>query len=142
MRSKLRAMGGGAAPLRAPRVHRAHGSKITLPRYYEVIPGQLIHAHVPFESLESLETLELAAALGESGNGSDVPELAEEKEHVRYPPAIAQEGAFNLVKFYGLERSLVHAVLSETFSEKLEFPFLPDEALQYVFACIRMHENG
>ena len=42
-------------------------------------------------------------------------------------PSLPQEDAFNLVKFYTLERSLVYSILSATFTEKLEFPFLPDE---------------
>ena len=46
---------------------------------------------------------------------------------VRYPPAVEQEDAYNLVKFYTLERSLVYSILAATFTEKLEFPFLPDE---------------
>ena len=39
-----------------------------------------------------------------------------------------QEDAFNLVKFYSLDRSLVYSILAAAFTEKLEFPFLPDEA--------------
>jgi hypothetical protein len=46
----------------------------------------------------------------------------------RYPPAVDQEDAYNLVKFYTLERSLVWSIMAATFTEKLEFPFLPDEA--------------
>ena len=55
------------------------------------------------------------------GGGGPGPELT-----VRYPPAVEQEDAFNLVKFYTLERSLVWSILA-AFTEKLEFPFLPDE---------------
>lgn len=79
-------------------MHRAHGSELTLPRYYERLPDNLIHAHVPLDSLESLEQLEAQAAdekLVETED--DAP-----RDHTRYPPAVAQEGAFNLVKFCAL----------------------------------------
>ena len=42
-------------------------------------------------------------------------------------PWTLQDDAYNLVKFYTLERSLVWSILAATFTEKLEFPFLPDE---------------
>jgi hypothetical protein len=124
--------GGNRKELQAPRVHRAHGSELTLPVYYQRLPENLIY--VPLESLETLEQLEAEAAAAE-GSESD-PDDAEraQREQIRYPPAVAQEGAFNLVKFYGLERSLVRAVLSQTFTEKLEFPFLPDEAEHLIIA--------
>lgn len=57
---------------------------------------------------------------------------------MRYPPAVEQEDAYNLVKFYTLERSLVYSILAATFTDKLEFPFLPDEAEHLI---ISLSEN-
>lgn len=103
--------------LHAPRVHRAHGSELTLPRQYTPAEGdELGYAHTTCESLESVEELEeaaAAAAVAEGGDGVADEADAAGGEHTRYPPAVAQENAFNLVKFYGLERSLAHAMLSQ-----------------------------
>ena len=101
-RCKLRANGGDSRDLSATRVHRAHGSEITLPQYFEKVPEHLIHSQVPIESIESIEEQQEQAA--EHGEGGEAPEGGDME---RYPPAVAQESAFNLVKFYGLERSLV-----------------------------------
>ena len=101
-KSKLREAGNreSGRELQAPRVHRAHGSQITLPRCYERIPENLIHGQVPLESIESIEELEQA---GEAAGETEVPTPG--AEHVRYPPAVAQEDAFNLVKFCAPLRS-------------------------------------
>jgi hypothetical protein len=97
-KSKLRETGSkDGQELQAPRVHRAHGSQITLPRYYERVPENLIHMQVPLDSIETIEQLETQAAAACDAEGEEA-----EGEHVRYPPAVAQEGAFNLVKFCAL----------------------------------------
>ena len=101
-RCKLRV--NGAAELSATRVHRAHGSDITLPQYFEKVPEHLIHAQVPIESIESIQMQQEQAQAAERAEGDNVDG---HDELERYPPAVAQESAFNLVKFYGLERSLV-----------------------------------
>ena len=101
-RCKLRVNGGDGRELSATRVHRAHGSEITLPQYFEKVPEHLIHSQLPIESIESIEEQQMQATERE--------DVSEAGEMERYPPAVAQESAFNLVKFYGLERSLVSAV--------------------------------
>ena len=60
---------------------------------------------------------------------------------MRYPPAVEQEDAYNLVKFYTLERSLVWSILAATFTEKLEFPFLPDEA-EHLIISLAEHRSS
>ena len=124
------------------RVQRVRGTSVVLPKSYEVAP----------DGVQSLAHLEekwgtvagVAKGLAEAAEGTTKgaappcpsipsPSAAPEKEGdeqftVRYPPAVEQEDAYNLVKFYTLERSLVFSILAATFTEKLEFPFLPDES--------------
>ena len=45
-----------------------------------------------------------------------------------------------MVKFYTLERSLVWSILAATFTEKLEFPFLPDEA-EHLIISLAEHRS-
>ena len=112
------------------RVPRVKGTDVVLPKTYQVAP----------EGVQSLEELQRGwAPLGETVGATSAEEGEEDEgrgsaaagaEHeltVRYPPAVEQEDAYNLVKFYTLERSLVWSILAATFTEKLEFPFLPDE---------------
>ena len=100
------------------RVQRAAGTTLVLPKTYKVAPegavsiGEL-EQHLEERGEESAEQRGAAERMGE------------EEYLTRYPPAVEQEDAYNLVKFYTLERSLVWSILAATFTEKLEFPFLP-----------------
>ena len=73
-----------------------------------------------------------AAADGGGGDGGDGEDGVERL--TRYPPAVEQEDAFNLVKFYALDRSLAVSILRATISEKLEYPFVPDETEHLVIS--------
>ena len=66
---------------------------------------------------------------GDGGEGEDGVERL-----TRYPPAVEQEDASNLVKFYALDRSLAVSILRATISEKLEYPFVPDETEHLIIA--------
>ena len=121
------------------RVQRVKGTDVVLPKTYQVAPDgavSLAQLEQRFEGGAAGSIAGVAAgsvALAEAGGvacsgvGGSASGGAEEHT-VRYPPAVEQEDAFNLVKFYTLERSLVWSILAATFTEKLEFPFLPDEA--------------
>jgi len=132
------------------RVQRVKGTDVVLPKSYQVAPEGSV-------SLETLETtlersfqrsgLEGAAAAAASvvssveGGVESADVAANAEEHtVRYPPAVEQEDAYNLVKFYTLERSLVWSILAATFTEKLEFPFLPDEA-EHLIISLAEHRS-
>ena len=111
------------------RVQRVKGTDVVLPKTYEVAPDGALSLEALQQHYESspssveAEADEPARVQGDSTNANAHEELT-----VRYPPAVEQEDAYNLVKFYTLERSLVYSILAATFTDKLEFPFLPDEA--------------
>ena len=105
------------------RVARVAGTDCVLPKSYTVAP----------QGAQALAALEQEWESPPDGNGAGdsakAAAEAEEWQHeTRYPPAVEQEDAYNLVKFYSLDRSLVYSILAAAFTEKLEFPFLPDEA--------------
>jgi len=109
------------------RVHRVAGSELVLPKSYEVAPEGVISIS------EAEEQLSARSRGGDEGQSSPLddasaPEFENGEEYVRrFPPAVEQEDAYNLVKFYSLDRSLIYNIVAATFSDKLEFPFLPDE---------------
>ena len=106
------------------RVQRIKGTDVVLPKTYQVAPEgiqSLAELQQGCEPAVAVEAAESEACPAASGGAFD------EQLTIRYPPAVEQEDAYNLVKFYTLERSLVWSILAATFTEKLEFPFLPDE---------------
>jgi hypothetical protein len=122
------------------RVQRIKGTDVVLPKSYQVAPD----GQQPLAQLETAWDQPSGDSVAHAGRGGDggspqlipldvaaaagaEPAEGSEQTTVRYPPAVEQEDAYNLVKFYTLERSLVFSILAATFTEKLEFPFLPDE---------------
>ena len=81
------------------RAHRVAGTEHVLPKRYDVAPDEV--AAPEFEELEAALGETTAAADG--GDGGEGEEDGVERL-TRYPPAVEQEDAFNLVKFYALDR--------------------------------------
>jgi len=114
------------------RVARTAGTQCVLPKSYEVAAND---GEVGFEALEQRWNLAASgvvdpAVASAAENGND-----DWDEETRYPPAVEQEDAYNLVKFYSLDRPLVYSIVASTFSDKLEYPFLPDEA-EHLIICL------
>ena len=112
------------------RAHRVAGTEHVLPKRYDVAPDEV--AAPEFEELEAALGETTAAADGGDGDGGEGEDGVERL--TRYPPAVEQEDAFNLVKFYALDRSLAVSILRATISEKLEYPFVPDETEHLVIS--------
>ena len=117
------------------RVQRVRGTDVVLPKSYEVAPDGVQSLAQLEEKWGTVAGVAKSLAEGAPPPSPSIPSpsAAPEKEGdeqltVRYPPAVEQEDAYNLVKFYTLERSLIYSILAATFTEKLEFPFLPDES--------------
>ena len=100
------------------RVHRVAGTNLVIPKTYETPP----EGTTPLEMLEMQLDAGNAPADAPAAAPAVLPALAEGEwaHETRCPPAVEQEDAYNLVKFYNLDRSLVHNILAATFTEKLE----------------------
>ena len=113
------------------RVHRTAGSDVVLPKTYEAPPAGAVSMSELERLAEGVEDGATDEQGGEEAAGT--PEatgagaVVRFENTTRYPPAVEQEDAYNLVKFYNLDCSLVYNILAATFTEKLEFPFVPDE---------------
>ena len=114
------------------RVHRVAGTALVIPKTYESPPEGTATLDELERRLDAVTPAAAAAAAAAAGTPAAAAAArdAEEGEwahETRYPPAVEQEDAYNLVKFYTLDRALVYNILTATFTEKLEFPFVPDE---------------
>ena len=117
------------------RVQRVRGTDVVLPKSYEVAPDGVQSLAQLEEKWGTVAGVAKSLAEGAPPPSPSIPSPSagpekegDEQLTVRYPPAVEQEDAYNLVKFYTLERSLIYSILAATFTEKLEFPFLPDES--------------
>ena len=95
------------------RVQRIRGTNVVLPKSYQVAPdgeqslAQLERGYDSTSGAPSTVGAVLSAAEHSAALSAGADDAAEgtEQTTVRYPPAVEQEDAYNLVKFYTLERS-------------------------------------
>ena len=109
------------------RVHRVAGTTLVIPKTYESPPEGTATLDELERRLDDAAPAAAAAATPAAAAAAREAEEGEWAHETRYPPAVEQEDAYNLVKFYTLDRALVYNILTATFTEKLEFPFVPDE---------------
>ena len=112
------------------RAHRVAGTEHVLPKRYDVAPDEV--AAPEFEELEAALGETTAAADGGDGDGGEGEDGVERL--TRYPPAVEQEDAAQSRQVLRPRPLLAVSILRATISEKLEYPFVPDETEHLVIS--------